>query len=555
MVINRISLQSRLLIIFITLFVVSINLLGFTLYNKAKDTTIHIIEDRLIREVEIMSYIVKNLKFVYISDEDYFMQQVEMSVRDQYRQLKEDGINSEIFYIQNDKATPFHVSQKAKINFPNSLINDLNNVDHGVLHKKLDGKDYTISVYKINEINGSYILLVPTKSFLEPVTQMQSFIIALVIASLIISTLLIMLFVRSITKPLKKLQETMREVREGNLTKNISVKTTIPEIISLNKSFNMMIDQMRTVIQELNQANIELESTGDNLSNSSKEALARSRKLVGDINIVKVAAEQTAVCSEDSVHDFNSMKAKIEMLIRTMNKVFNSSEDMNFSAQDGEKNISELIDTINLFDTDFEYMTKTIKQVKNHSFAIANLVGLIQGVADQTKLLALNATIEAARAGEAGKGFAVVANEVRKLAEQSTKAAEEITRSISSMEEVTIQATHEFDQILIKIKDTLVTASKSKVSFDELMQEISEVIVKIQNMQGELAELQQVLPQLENTTVGIVSISQETLSSTEQMLATSDGQINQMEKTHQIGMKLTELSNSLSSKTKRFIVD
>lgn len=546
------SLQSRLLLIFILLFGVSINILGFTLYSKAKTTTIQITEDRLSREVEIMSYIIKNLKFVYISDEEYFFQQVEMSIRDQQRQLAKDDITSDVFYLQNGKVTPFQVSKKAKITFPRTLVEKINKMEKGTFHDQLDGKDYTISIKKISEINGKYVLVVPTNSYLGPVNQMHSFIIVAVIISLIICSILIILFVKSITKPLKKLQETMREVREGNLNKTISVKTTIPEIISLNKSFNMMIEQMRTVIHELNETTKELEATGGNLSYTSNEALASSRKLIQEINMVRLAAEQTATTSEDSVHDFNVMKGKIELLIETINKVFTSSEDMNRSAQGGEQNMAQLIETINLFESDFKYMTGTIKQVKNHSIAIANLVGLIQGVADQTKLLALNATIEAARAGEAGKGFAVVANEVRKLAEQSTIAAKEITSSIISMEDVTIKATQEFDQILLKINKTLTTANQSKESFDELMCEISRVIEKIQNMQGELSELQYILPQLEYTTVGIVSISQETLSSTEQMLSTSDNQISEMERTHQIGLQLKDLSYSLSSKTKRF---
>lgn len=549
------SLQSRLLLIFILLFGVSINILGFTLYSKAKTTTIQITEDRLSREVEIMSYIIKNLKFVYISDEEYFFQQVEMSIRDQQRQLAQDDITSDVFYLQNGKVTPFQafqVSKKAKITFPRTLVEKINKMEKGTFHDQLDGKDYTISIKKISEINGKYVLVVPTNSYLGPVNQMHSFIIVAVIISLIICSILIILFVKSITKPLKKLQETMREVREGNLNKTISVKTTIPEIISLNKSFNMMIEQMRTVIHELNETTKELEATGGNLSYTSNEALASSRKLIQEINMVRLAAEQTATTSEDSVHDFNVMKGKIELLIETINKVFTSSEDMNRSAQGGEQNMAQLIETINLFESDFKYMTGTIKQVKNHSIAIANLVGLIQGVADQTKLLALNATIEAARAGEAGKGFAVVANEVRKLAEQSTIAAKEITSSIISMEDVTIKATQEFDQILLKINKTLTTANQSKESFDELMCEISRVIEKIQNMQGELSELQYILPQLEYTTVGIVSISQETLSSTEQMLSTSDNQISEMERTHQIGLQLKDLSYSLSSKTKRF---
>lgn len=551
---NRLSLQSRLLLIFILLFVLSINILGFTLYSKAKTTTISIIEDRLSREVEIMSYIIKNLKFVYISDDNYFFQQVEMSVRDQQKQLGADGITSDIYYMENGKITPFQVSKKVENTFPKELIEKISKMDKGIFHQQLEGNDYTISVQKINEIKGNYVLVVPTNSYLGPVNQMHSFIIVSVIISLIICTILISLFVKSITKPLKKLQETMREVREGNLNKTISIKTSVPEIVSLNKSFNMMVEQMRNVIHELNETTKELEATGGNLSYTSNEALATSRKLIQEINLVKQAAEQTAATSEDSVYDFNTMKEKIELLINNINKVFTSSEDMNHSANGGERNITQLIETINQFELDFEYMTGTIKEVKNHSIAIANLVGLIQAVADQTKLLALNATIEAARAGEAGKGFAVVANEVRKLADQSSKATEEITSSIISMEDVTIQATQEFEQILLKIKNTLTTANQSKESFDDLMGEIGIVIEKIQNMQGELSELQYILPQLEQTTVGIVSISQETLSSTEQMLTTSDNQISEMERTHQIGMQLTELSSALSTKTKKFNV-
>ncbi len=225
---------------------------------------------------------------------------------------------------------------------------------------------------------------------------------------------------------------------------------------------------------------------------------------------------------------------------------------MNLSANRGEKSMDELISTIGTFEEDFDNLTKTIQQVKDYSSSITNLVGLVNGIAEQTKLLALNASIEAARAGDAGKGFAVVAQEVRNLAEQSTKATEEISHSVLNMENITVGASQEFEQMLSKIKNNLQMAHESKISFDELMEEIAEVSDKLQGIQGELEDLGGILPHLEQTADDFSSISQETLASAEEMLASSENQIVQMEGTNEAGLKLNALSQSLSSNHKAF---
>jgi methyl-accepting chemotaxis protein len=549
---TKIGLQTRLLILFISLLVFSTIAVGISSYIKAKDTTIHTIENRLIREAEIMGYIAKNLKFLYVSDDDYFMQQLEINVRSQQKQLKEDGISSHLYYIKNSQAMPFKISKESNILFPNSLIKRIIQENNGVFHATLDGDQYTISIQEMAEINGIYVLLVPTKSYMGPINEMALYTIFVVIASVIISTILIVLFVRSLTKPLTVLGNTMRKVQEGNLNHSIPIKTTIPEIVSLHKSYNAMIEQMRIMLSELKDTTTELNTTGEDLKTSSEGAHTYSHQLIEAINIVKKGAEETASSSESSAYSFRTIKQQVEEMMNNMELVYNSSGDMNRSARCGEENISQLIHTIGSFEKDFDHMTKTIQQVKNHSSSISNLVGLIQGIAEHTKLLSLNAAIEAARAGESGKGFSVVANEVRKLAEQSTSATEEITLSISSMEDVTILATQEFNQVLTKIKTNLTTASESKVSFDQLMKEIESVSGKIIGVQQKLQDLQLTLPELEQATNNFASVSQETLASAEEMLAISDEHISQMENTNQIGLKLTDTSKSLSNMTKKF---
>ena len=120
-VLSKVSLQARLLILFIAVLVISINVVGISSYLKAKEATITSMENRLSREAELMAYTAENLKFYYISDDNYFKQQLEISVRNQHKQLNKDGIESDIFYFADDMMNPFKVSKDSNINISEEL--------------------------------------------------------------------------------------------------------------------------------------------------------------------------------------------------------------------------------------------------------------------------------------------------------------------------------------------------------------------------------------------------------------------------------------------------
>lgn len=551
-VLQRLNLSTRLLLIFLILFISSIVIVGVSSYIKAKDLTMESIENRLVREVELMDYIIQNLKFVYVSDEDYFMQQIEVNVREQKNKLEEEGIKSDFLYIRNGEIFPFETSEESLPLIDDEMISHISTSQNGVLHKRIDNEDYTIVYQDMEEINGTYVMLIPTNSYMADVNQMGYFTLFVILISTFIFTILIILFVRAITKPLNALRKKMLEARDGNLKPSEEINTTIPEIISLHNSYNAMIEQMRDILFELKSTTVELETKGKDLKDSSKYNLESSRQLISTIDIVKQGAEQTASSSDQNVESFRTMKDQIEVMMKNMKNVYSSSENMNLSSRHGEKNTIELISMIHTFEKDFDQLTQTIKGVKEYSFSITKLVELVRGIAEETKLLALNATIEAARAGESGKGFAVVASEVRKLAEQSANATEEISQTITSMESVTVGATKEFEQMLEKINRTLSTANKSKHSIDELMQEISEVSYKLEGMHDELKGLEGILPDLELAADSFSTVSQQTLESAEEMLTVSEEQVKHLERTDEIGLNLNHLSNSLSKLTKQF---
>lgn len=554
-VLQKTTLRTRLLMPILTLIIVSIVAVGLTSYIKAKDLTMSVIEKRLNSETQLMGHLAENLHFTYVSDNNYFMQQLNTNLRNQKNQLAEDGITSEYFYISKNKAIPFEVSGEALPDIPENLVTKISEVQNGQFQTMISGEEYTVSFQQMDEINGIYVMLVPTKSFMEPVTNMGYFTIAIIAISIVISIITIFIIVRTLIKPIDTLRHAMRKVREGNLQQVKTPKTTMPELISLHKSFDAMLKYMSTILREIKNATMELDYNGKELKRSSDDSLHSSQDLIESVDVVKLGAEQSASTSENNMTIFIDMKNKIETMAKNMDIVFNRSENMGTTANLGEKKISELITAIRSFETDFNHLTETMKQVNHHSESITKLVGLIKGIAEQTKLLSLNATIEAAHAGEAGKGFSIVANEVGNLAEQSSKATEEISKTISNMQTITTNATHEFKQILQKLNRNIRFANDSRISFDELMQEISEVNRKLLGMQDELEKVEESLPKLELSTEDVASVSEETLASAEEMLASSEHQYKQTQNTHEIGLKLNSLSKNLSRVTERFKVE
>ncbi|WP_169907945.1 methyl-accepting chemotaxis protein [Priestia abyssalis] len=551
---SRLSLRARLLLSILAVLVASVGCLSFVSYDKSRDTTITIIENRLEREAFTMYEIAQSLMYTFIGDEEGFLKKFNSTVKSQDAQLTQDGLSGHFFLLQQKTVKPFTVSKGSPLIFPEDVLEAVRQKEHGTLHFEFKREDYTLAFKQIPELKGIYLLAVPTADYLGAINELGTFMLIASVLSIIITSIVIIILVRSLTKPLITMRNVMRKVREGNLNEQMNIKTSIPEIFSLVKSFNQMVEQMKMMIEQINETTNALNETGADLKSASESALYFNKELTESIFMVKQGAEQTASSSENSIHMFQDMKGKIHHIIHDMDFITHKAEEMNHQAYQGEQDISRMITSMNRFEKEFTDMTHTINEVKEHSLSIAKIVSLIQGFAEQTKLLALNAAIEAARAGEAGKGFAVVASEVRKLADQSTGATEEITELIQSMEEISSKASKEFHEMLQKSKSNVDISLDSKRTFDQLMKEIGNVNGALEEMKGEFNLLFETLPKMEQSAESFTSVSQETLASAEQMLSASKEQVEHTNNTHEIGMQLTELASSLTSITRKFIV-
>ncbi|WP_078428827.1 methyl-accepting chemotaxis protein [Alkalihalobacterium alkalinitrilicum] len=552
---QKFSLRTRLLIIFLTVIVISTGLIGLISYHQAKELIIVTNENRLKREIKVVKEMAEYLKLSYISDEERFNKQFEYGVRGQAVELIQEGLNGDFFTIDDTgTVSPFNVSRHTTIVFPEQVIEEILDQGNGLIYTTINDFEYALAFDFVQDIRKTVIIVVPSNNYLHKIYQLGRFIQYAVVVSIMVGSIIIFFVVRTITLPLTALRAVMRKVRTGDLSQSLNHKTTTPEIVSLIKSYNQMIEQMNTMIDGVKKTTDRLFQRSSDLDHSSNIVQDTNSQLLEAIRVVGQGAEQTAVSSDENTMTFQKMKQNITHAIQQVEVVNISSKEMNDHAQIGKQQIGDMLLSMEELHGEFIAIHETISKVKEESQEISGIVELIKQISEQTKLLALNATIEAARAGEAGKGFAIVATEVRRLAEQATTATVKITKAIQSMNFTSENAANEFNSILQKVDKHTDVAHHSNEVFHFLLTKILDTNVKLNEMKQGLASLGEVLPDMEKASVSFTSISQETLASTEEMTAISNQQLLQSKENYTISKELYQTSKSLQELTSGFQV-
>ena len=166
---------------------------------------------------------------------------------------------------------------------------------------------------------------------------------------------------------------------------------------------------------------------------SERQAEAFNR-LTEQLDKTSAAAIQQNTASDETMRSVSSMSNTLEMLAEKAKQTTEDTRATRIEAEKGKQVVHETVECINKVAAFAERTEKGMKALGTQAESITHIVELIKDIADQTNLLALNAAIEAARAGEAGRGFAVVADEVRKLAEKTMHATDDVNASVSALQ-------------------------------------------------------------------------------------------------------------------------
>lgn len=292
--------------------------------------------------------------------------------------------------------------------------------------------------------------------------------IFIMILSILITAACAVLFMyltnRHLIQPIIRVKETVESFAKGDLTKRSNIRLTFfgrelqDEVSELSKSVDEMAGQMSGVIGRIADSSGQLASASEQLSASATQISAGADKQSGQTVQVAAAMEE--------------MNATVIEVAKNSQQVSESARSAQNIAIKGGDVVTQAIKAMKEVAQSTSITSDTIKKLGRSSEEIGTIVSVINDIADQTNLLALNAAIEAARAGEQGRGFAVVADEVRKLAERTTKATKEISEMISTIQSETGKAVNAMAEGTVKVENGVKLANEAG---DALMRIVSGV--------------------------------------------------------------------------------
>ncbi|NCC50018.1 MAG: methyl-accepting chemotaxis protein [Spartobacteria bacterium] len=261
------------------------------------------------------------------------------------------------------------------------------------------------------------------------------------VISLVAGVFLSVFALRSISKPLGRMVDLLREIAQGggDLTQRLTVQSA-DQIGRLSEWFNVFVDKLQDTIREVANNTQTLSTSSGALEQVAETMAATSSEMTDSSRGVAAASLQLS----DNVHSIASASEEMSTAVRS---VASAIEEMSSSISEVARNCQQGAMVAQKADTHTEGTRTLMRELEQSAAQVGQVLELINGIADQTNLLALNATIEAASAGEAGKGFAVVANEVKELAKQSASAVEEIATLIDGMRKRTSQAVVSIEEI------------------------------------------------------------------------------------------------------------
>ncbi len=293
--------------------------------------------------------------------------------------------------------------------------------------------------------------------------------IAIVVVGLVLAIALGLVIRLSIVHGAMHLETAATHLAQGDLTSNVQLPGR-DELAQVASAFNRMSQEFAQIVGDIRNAAEEVSHAAAHTNQNNQQVATASTH-----------QEQCAQNASTAATSLAMTLSEVGSSIADMVRLADQARDL---ARTGQKVIGEAATDIEAISQSVNQTSSVITSLGSHSDVIGNIVGVIKDIADQTNLLALNAAIEAARAGEQGRGFAVVADEVRKLAERTARATDEISSTIQTIQGETAQAVQTMESAQRDVTQGVEKAKQGDQAIADIYQAVATLTEQIHAIDG-----------------------------------------------------------------------
>lgn len=352
------------------------------------------------------------------------------------------------------------------------------------------GTETIMASSPIGDTGWTFVIFVPKAEMLEQVNVLALHSLISTIGALLLLGAIILAFTLTIVRRIKAVEDMAEKVANGDLTVDSKgVVNNGDEIDKLMVSFIRMASHLRDLISHVHLLANQVADSAERFNETSKQSAEASCSVADSVvNVTQGSEAQTKAFNEVSTV-VEEMAANIQSVAGTTNGMARIVENANAATDAGQNYIDNAVIQMNSMLAAAGNAKDASSKLQISSKQIGEIVALISNIAGQTNLLALNAAIEAARAGEQGRGFAVVADEVRKLAEQSERAAQEITGLIQSNHINIDNVVESIETAISNVDQSVNVVNSAGEGFKQISHFVKEVVNQVAVISKSLEQL------------------------------------------------------------------
>jgi methyl-accepting chemotaxis protein len=364
-----------------------------------------------------------------------------------------------------------------------------------------DGKDplgFAMEGWSAGDTHGAYHVVMPLETVDSNVAGFIGAGLAWTLPAVGAAVVLFAFMLRAMFgRPVATLIERVRDIAqgEGDLTKRVPVNSQ-DELGQLATWFNTFVSRIHDVIAEVAQNANSVAAASTEIAASSEEMSAGLKEQNTQITQISSAIEQ--------------MSSSVVEVARKSGEAANRAQESGKAATEGGQVVADTVTGMKAISEAVTAGAQSVQELGRRGEQIGEIIKVINDIADQTNLLALNAAIEAARAGEHGRGFAVVADEVRKLADRTTKATEEIEQSIRAIQTETAGAVERMNTGTSEVQAGVAKASKAGQSLESIVHTAKDVATMIQSIAAAAEEQSAASEQVSRNIESINAVTRQT---------------------------------------------